>query len=213
MTDILADFFDQFTPEERALIRAKEAEAKIILLQGQSGFFPQDDARAQAAAIDFVGYQRVLVRRIDPVCTESVERYLCQLDRVRDGLLGKYGKSECKGALAEMRTEAERLAWISLGKQLGSAQAGVAVSNPEQPQAGADSGIAPDKVTRAVRRGYRKEVREWMRIKELKTIPDAAKRLGVGVDTLKSIMTDKGDKRYGDDTLKSVLEKIRHSVP
>ena len=90
MTDILAEFFDQFNPEEQAFIRAKEAEAKIILLHGQSGVTerfqighdrewilqPQDDARAQAAATEFVGYQKVLVRRIDPVCTESVERHL-----------------------------------------------------------------------------------------------------------------------------------------
>lgn len=136
--ETLAEFFDQFDPEEQALIRTKEAEAKIILRQGQSdaiGRFragldrewvlqPQDFARAQAAATEFVGYQRVLVRRIDPVCAESVEQYLRQLDMVREGLLSKHGTSECEAALAEMRLEAERLAWLSLGKQLGSARVG-----------------------------------------------------------------------------------------
>jgi|ERR1017187_418447 hypothetical protein len=62
------------------------------------------------------------------------------------------------------------------------------------------------------RRGYRAEVREWMKLKELRTIPAAARRLAVGVDTLKSIMSDKGDKRYSDDTLKAVLEKLRKSA-
>jgi hypothetical protein len=140
MTDVLTEFFDQFSSEEQAFIRAKEAEAKIILLQGQA----QDEAPFQAAATEFVGYQRVLSRRIDPVCTESVERYLRQLDRICEGILAKYGRWECKDAIAEMRAEAERLAWMSLGKQLGSARTGTtsAASEPERPQADVDNGTA-----------------------------------------------------------------------
>ncbi|SPF56437.1 hypothetical protein SBA4_860016 [Candidatus Sulfopaludibacter sp. SbA4] len=63
------------------------------------------------------------------------------------------------------------------------------------------------------RRGYRAEVRRWMESEELLTIPDAAKRLGVGPDTLKSIMSNKGKKRYSDDTLSAVLKKIGHREP
>jgi hypothetical protein len=149
MTDVLAEFFDQFSSEEQAFIRAKQAEAKIILLQGQA----QDEAPFQAAATEFVGYQRVLSRRIDPVCTESVEWYLRQLDRICEGILAKYGRWECKDAIAEMRAEAERLAWISLGKQLGSARTGTtsAASEPEQPQADVDNGTAPARATAVAR--------------------------------------------------------------
>jgi hypothetical protein len=63
------------------------------------------------------------------------------------------------------------------------------------------------------RRGYREEVRQWMKSKGLRTLPDAAKRLVVGVDTLKSIMSNKGNKRYGDATLRDVLKKIGHPEP
>jgi hypothetical protein len=154
MTDILAEFFDQFNPEEQAFIRAKETEAKIILLQGQSDIAerfrigydresvlqPQDDARAQAAATEFVGYQRVLVRRIDPVCTESVQQYLGQLDRICEGVLLKYGTWEGKDAIAELRAEAERLAWLSLAKQLDSATASkIAAAQPEHRKPSATS--------------------------------------------------------------------------
>jgi hypothetical protein len=59
------------------------------------------------------------------------------------------------------------------------------------------------------RRGYRKEVRQWMELKTVRTVPEAARRLGVGHDTLKSIMSSKGEKRYSDDTLNDILEKTR----
>jgi hypothetical protein len=60
------------------------------------------------------------------------------------------------------------------------------------------------------RRGYRAEVRRWMESKEIPTIPEAAKQLAVGLDTLKSIMSSKGTQRYSDRTLRDVLKKIGH---
>ena len=58
------------------------------------------------------------------------------------------------------------------------------------------------------RRGYRAEVKRWMKDEEIKTIPDAAQRLHVGFDTLKSIMSSRGKRRYGNDTLQAVLKTI-----
>jgi hypothetical protein len=74
-----------------------------------------------------------------------------------------------------------------------------------------------DKVTSseasdASKRGYRTEVRKWMKDNEIETIPRAAECLGVGHDTLKSIMSSRGEKRYSDDTLKDVLTRIRQST-
>jgi hypothetical protein len=63
------------------------------------------------------------------------------------------------------------------------------------------------------RRGYRTEVRQWMRDKGINTIPDAASRLAVGPDTLKSIMSSKGKRRFSDRTLQEVLKKITDSSP
>jgi hypothetical protein len=63
--------------------------------------------------------------------------------------------------------------------------------------------------TQNLRRGYRAEVKKWMKDKGLRSIPDAAERLCVGLDSLKSIMSSKGEKRYGDELLKTVLEKIK----
>ena len=61
--------------------------------------------------------------------------------------------------------------------------------------------------------GYRSAVRQWMETKEIATIDKAAKHLGIGVDTLKSIMSSSGTKRYSDGTLKAVLGKIGFKVP
>jgi hypothetical protein len=63
------------------------------------------------------------------------------------------------------------------------------------------------------RRGYRAEVRRWMESKELRTIPEAAKQLGISADTLKSIMTSKGKRRYGGSTLRRVLKNIGQQEP
>jgi hypothetical protein len=58
------------------------------------------------------------------------------------------------------------------------------------------------------RRAYRAEVSAWMGRVGLDKQTQAAKRLGVSLDVLKSIMTDKGRARYSRETLDSVLEKI-----
>jgi hypothetical protein len=49
-----------------------------------------------------------------------------------------------------------------------------------------------------------------MKRKKVDKLDDAAAKLGVSVDVLKSIMSDKGKRRYGPETLHSVLEKIGH---
>jgi hypothetical protein len=81
--------------------------------------------------------------------------------------------------------------------------AGTSKCSPKRPPA--------DNTVRRQRRGYRAEVQKWMRDHSIRTIPQAAQRLGVGFDTLKSIMSSKGEKRYSDDTLSDVLKKIGHS--
>lgn len=63
------------------------------------------------------------------------------------------------------------------------------------------------------RRGYRPEVREWMKCKKLGTLEEARRKLGISLSTLKSIMSDKGKRRYSEDTLESVLEKIGCKKP
>ena len=72
-----------------------------------------------------------------------------------------------------------------------------------------DRGSETSSATPVVRRGYRAEVRQWMKQKHLRTVKQAADRLNVGYDILKSIMSSKGEKRYADGTLKRVLEQIR----
>jgi hypothetical protein len=46
-----------------------------------------------------------------------------------------------------------------------------------------------------------------MKSKDLGTVADAARHLAVSESTLKSIMTEKGEMRYGADTLEEVLKK------
>jgi hypothetical protein len=58
------------------------------------------------------------------------------------------------------------------------------------------------------RRGYRSEVRAWMKRRTIPSVERAARELGVSESTLKSIMSNRGEKRYGDDTLAAVLKKI-----
>ncbi len=59
-------------------------------------------------------------------------------------------------------------------------------------------------------RGYRTEIKAWMKKNDdTRTQVQAARKLGVSLDTLKAIM--RGDaSRYSTGTLNSVLEKIIH---
>jgi hypothetical protein len=58
------------------------------------------------------------------------------------------------------------------------------------------------------RQGHRSEVQAYKIKHGLKTNAMAARRLGVSVDTLKSIMSSKGELRCSQETLGSVLRKI-----
>jgi hypothetical protein len=58
------------------------------------------------------------------------------------------------------------------------------------------------------KQGYRSEIREWMDNNNIPTNADAARKLGVGPDTLKNIMSDVTSRRYSLKTLEGVLKKI-----
>jgi hypothetical protein len=58
------------------------------------------------------------------------------------------------------------------------------------------------------RRGYRPEIKAYMKAHSLRTNLMAARHFGVGVDTLKSIMSSNGKVRCSQDTLDEVLKKI-----
>ena len=62
--------------------------------------------------------------------------------------------------------------------------------------------------TSQTRKGYRTEVRDWMKRVNLDTVEQAARKLGVSEATLKSIMSDKGKPRYGKEKLNQVLRVI-----
>jgi hypothetical protein len=66
----------------------------------------------------------------------------------------------------------------------------------------------PTQAMAGARRGYRPEVLTYMAKNNIATQPMAARKLGVSLDILKSIMTNKGKPRYGQETLKRVLEEI-----
>ena len=70
------------------------------------------------------------------------------------------------------------------------------------------TGAVPAGRPLALRCGYRPEIRQWMTRRNLRTNAQAARELTVSVSLLKSIMSTKGKKRYADETLKRVLEKI-----
>jgi hypothetical protein len=64
--------------------------------------------------------------------------------------------------------------------------------------------IAPPQL----RRGYRADVRHWMAFEGIGTVEAAAKRLGLSLSALKSIMSNRGTCRYGNPTLSRVLGRI-----
>lgn len=68
------------------------------------------------------------------------------------------------------------------------------------------TGQPSEKIT--LRRGYRAEVRAWMRNEGIRSVKKAAKELAVSDSTLKSIMSNRGDVRYSPETLTEILEKI-----
>jgi hypothetical protein len=63
------------------------------------------------------------------------------------------------------------------------------------------------------RSGYRYEIKAWMKRTGIGSQSEAARRLGVSIDVLKSIMSDKGRARFSDETLKGVLKKIGVEIP
>lgn len=58
------------------------------------------------------------------------------------------------------------------------------------------------------KRGYRSEVRAWMKHRGITSVRIAAKSLGVSEDVLKSIMSEKTDLRCSVSTLESVLATV-----
>jgi hypothetical protein len=76
-----------------------------------------------------------------------------------------------------------------------------------------DDSADPEAVTASGRRrGYRKEVRQWLTHEGLRTLPEAAKELGISLSVLKSISSDRGKRRYSEATLTRVLEIIGRPV-
>jgi DNA invertase Pin-like site-specific DNA recombinase len=52
-----------------------------------------------------------------------------------------------------------------------------------------------------------------MKNEQLGSVKGAARKLGISDSTLKSIMSDKGEKKYSDENLRRVLEKIGAPFP
>lgn len=61
------------------------------------------------------------------------------------------------------------------------------------------------------RRGFRKEIRKYMDNHGLTTIKEAAVHFGVSTSALKSVMSEKGQKRYSVERLQGILKKIGFS--
>jgi hypothetical protein len=59
------------------------------------------------------------------------------------------------------------------------------------------------------RKGYREECNKWMKRHGYETLEQASKHLAISIDVLKSIRTDKGKKRYGDDPAPESFNGIR----
>jgi hypothetical protein len=60
------------------------------------------------------------------------------------------------------------------------------------------------------RRGYRLEVRQWMEREGVPTLDLAAKHLHISLSALKSIMSERGKRRYAQAVLTRILENIRY---
>jgi len=75
----------------------------------------------------------------------------------------------------------------------------------EQREASADGGGAS-----MPKRGYRKQVQDWMEREQLETVEHAARRLRLSKSALKSIMSSKGKLRYSQATLERVLKEIEY---
>jgi hypothetical protein len=59
------------------------------------------------------------------------------------------------------------------------------------------------------RQGYRTEVKDWMKRNGIKTVAEASKRLSISETALKSMMSDRGKRRYSEETLARILDIIR----
>ena len=58
-------------------------------------------------------------------------------------------------------------------------------------------------------KGSREEVGQWMKRNHVRNIYAAAQKLGLSESTLKSMMSERGQIRYSEETLQRTLSKIR----
>ena len=74
-----------------------------------------------------------------------------------------------------------------------------------------ESADPEDIAERVRRRSYRKEVRQWMTHEGLRNLNEASKRLGVSMSALKSMISHRGKRRYGEASLIRILGIIGHA--
>jgi hypothetical protein len=63
-------------------------------------------------------------------------------------------------------------------------------------------------VIKGTKRGYRAEIKAWMKRKGISKNAEAAKHLGLSESALKSIMSSRGKRRYSADRLRRVLSAL-----
>jgi hypothetical protein len=118
-----------------------------------------------------------------------------------------YGSEEWHQYEAALLAVAEKQAEegdFATPKQAGATDS----SGDDSTRTGAGPAVNGTDGNHPARRGHRAEIKAYMKACSLGTNLEAARRLGVGVDTLKSIMSEKGKPRYSEATLKTVLDKI-----
>jgi hypothetical protein len=124
-------------------------------------------------------------------------RYLENLTRhvFLDKVWWKYHDREIEEILRGVKIQVENMdEWVTIQEELKAAIANdMVVTAPSE----------------AHRREYRSEIRAWMTKAEIASVKDAARRLCVSETVLKSMMTTKGKKRYGNDKLTDVLKVIK----
>ncbi len=108
----------------------------------------------------------------------------------------------CATSAFELHNAAETRDWEARPLEVAEVQAAGA--------ANADAKVVTEP---GPKRGYRAEVRQWMARENLRTVAEAARRMGISESTLKSIMSARGKRRYSQDTLNRILGIIGVTHP
>jgi len=201
VNEILKPYYDQIADQDvrlPALCACQSDKERVALAEGLRGLANTWATQALLAVVKHPDMVSIEPGRLDDFANRLVSRLAEDAAEFysTEGYANfpNYRSQIREALLKDLPKIAEHLRDVNRRRYLGD-QAGDTSPKAREASGGNRTDrravIGPGRNKPSARRGYRREVRQWMKSNGLETIPDAARRLGVGPDTRDS--KGKGD--------------------